>query len=207
MEEVWKDVVGYEGSYQVSNLGRVKSIDRNIKGQHFPEKIMKQQENRYGYKTVSLSKKGKHTRAFVARLVAIAFIPNPDNLPCVGHKDDIPSKENNTVENLYWTTFEDNNKTPNRRMRLSKSLKGREFSEQTKRKMSENHANIARGNNPHAKAVMCENMIFACIKDCAEYYNVPYPTFKNWINGTNPMPERFKLLGLKYFNEEEPNEN
>lgn len=206
MEEIWKDVTGYEGLYQVSNLGRVKSLDRVIKGQHFEEKIMKLQTNN-GYKWLWLNKDGKRKAKRINRLVAEEFIPNPDNLPCVGHKDDIPSKENNTVENLYWTTFEDNNKTPNRRMRLSKSLKGREFSEQTKRKMSENHANIARGNNPHAKAVMCENMIFACIKDCAEYYNVPYPTFKNWINGTNPMPERFKLLGLKYFNEEESNEN
>lgn len=206
MEEIWKDVTGYEGIYQVSNLGRVKSLDRVIKGQHFEEKIMKLQTNN-GYKWLWLNKDGKRKAKRINRLVAEEFIPNPDNLPCVGHKDDIPSKENNTVENLYWTTFEDNNKTPNRRMRLSKSLKGREFSEQTKRKMSENHANIARGNNPHAKAVMCENMIFACIKDCAEYYNVPYPTFKNWINGTNPMPERFKLLGLKYFNEEESNEN
>ena len=206
MEEIWKDVTGYEGLYQVSNLGRVKSLDRVIKGQHFEEKIMKLQTNN-GYKWLWLNKDGKRKAKRINRLVAEEFIPNPDNFPCVGHKDDIPSKENNTVENLYWTTFEDNNKTPNRRMRLSKSLKGREFSEQTKRKMSENHANIARGNNPHAKAVMCENMIFACIKDCAEYYNVPYPTFKNWINGTNPMPERFKLLGLKYFNEEESNEN
>ena len=206
MEEIWKDVTGYEGLYQVSNLGRVKSLDRVIKGQHFEEKIMKLQTNN-GYKWLWLNKDGKRKAKRINRLVAEEFIPNPDNLPCVGHKDDIPSKENNTVENLYWTTFEDNNKTPNRRMRLSKSLKGREFSERTKRKMSENHANIARGNNPHAKAVMCENMIFACIKDCAEYYNVPYPTFKNWINGTNPMPERFKLLGLKYFNEEESNEN
>lgn len=206
MEEIWKDVTGYEGLYQVSNLGRVKSLDRVIKGQHFEEKIMKLQTNN-GYKWLWLNKDGKRKAKRINRLVAEEFIPNPDNLPCVGHKDDIPSKENNTVENLYWTTFEDNNKTPNRRMRLSKSLKGREFSEQTKRKMSENHANIARGNNPHAKAVMCENMIFSCIKDCAEYYNIPYPTFKNWINGTNPMPERFKLLGLKYFNEEESNEN
>ena len=206
MEEIWKDVTGYEGLYQVSNLGRVKSLDRVIKGQHFEEKIMKLQTNN-GYKWLWLNKDGKRKAKRINRLVAEEFIPNPDNLPCVGHKDDIPSKENNTVENLYWTTFEDNNKTPNRRMRLSKSLKGREFSEQTKRKMSENHANIARGNNPHAKAVMCENMIFACIKDCAEYYNIPYPTFKNWTNGTNPMPEKFKLLGLKYFNEEEPNEN
>lgn len=206
MEEIWKDVTGYEGIYQVSNLGRVKSLDRVIKGQHFEEKIMKLQTNN-GYKWLWLNKDGKRKAKRINRLVAEEFIPNPNNLPCVGHKDDIPSKENNTVENLYWTTFEDNNKTPNRRMRLSKSLKGREFSEQTKRKMSENHANIARGNNPHAKAVICENMIFACIKDCAEYYNIPYPTFKNWINGTNQMPEKFKLLGLKYFNEEESNEN
>jgi hypothetical protein len=90
--EVWKDVVGYEGLYQVSNLGRVKSVERykdnNGTKQLVKERILKQGENKKGgYLKVDLWKNNKSKTLYVHRLVAIAFIDNPTNKPTVNHID------------------------------------------------------------------------------------------------------------------------
>lgn len=103
--EIWKPVVGYEGLYEVSNLGRVKSLDRIVKGcygsiAHKKGKIISSGIGSTGYCIVSLQKDGKGKSFGVHRLVAQAFIPNPDNLPMVNHKDEV--KTNNNVENLEW---------------------------------------------------------------------------------------------------------
>lgn len=102
-EEIWKDVIGYEGLYAVSNLGRVKSLPR---GKQWP---YRQTHNnirkpllKNGYYAVNLSKNGKVEYFFIHRLVAMAFIPNPHNLPFINHKDE--SRTNNRVENLEWCT-------------------------------------------------------------------------------------------------------
>lgn len=102
MEEIWKDVVGYEGLYKVSNLGRVKSMNYHRSGK---EKILKTDKSRY--ERVPLCKNGKETTETVHKLVAMAFIPNPYNLPQVNHKDE--NKLNNNVENLEWCTQSYNN--------------------------------------------------------------------------------------------------
>ena len=95
MEEIWKDVVGYEGLYQVSNTGKVRSLsDRH----YLKEK--KLQKNNCGYLTVLLSKNSKQTRRTVHRLVAEAFIPNVNALPQINHIDE--DKRNNSVSNLEW---------------------------------------------------------------------------------------------------------
>lgn len=112
MEEIWKDVVGYEGLYQVSNLGRVKSckklIIRKNKGNFIlKEKIMKNSVTGYGYYMVNLYKNGKYTHFLVHRLVALAFIPNPLNKPCINHIDAV--KTNNKTNNLEWVTYGENN--------------------------------------------------------------------------------------------------
>ena len=91
MEE-WKEVPDYEGLYEVSNTGNVRSLIKN--------KIIKGFINRCGYKLVGLSKNGISKWFQVHRLVAQVFIPNPDNLPMVNHKDE--DKNNNRVENLEW---------------------------------------------------------------------------------------------------------
>lgn len=106
-KEVWKDVVGYEGYYQVSNLGRVKSVDRYIEhyrgGKTFKKgKIKALNVRKDGYVSVQLSKDAKARTLRVHRLVAEAFIPNPNNLPQVNHKDE--NKGNNHVSNLEWCT-------------------------------------------------------------------------------------------------------
>ena len=102
--EVWKDIPGYEGIYQVSNLGKVKSIDREVKCKNsvrfYKGKALSQCKDDKGYYRVLLAVAGKHKSCQVHRLVAEAFIPNPENLPEVNHKDENPS--NNCVENLEW---------------------------------------------------------------------------------------------------------
>lgn len=104
-QEIWKDVVGYEGSYRVSNLGRVKSIDRVIKNRVYIGKIKIETDNR-GYKMVRLSKNSKGSGKLVHRLVALAFIENKNNYPDVNHKD--LDKTNNRLENLEWVSEKQN---------------------------------------------------------------------------------------------------
>lgn len=110
--EIWKPIPGYEGSYEVSNLGRVRSVDRYIltkNGKVFKKGVIrKPKEDEDGYLRVNLSKNGKKKEMFVHRLVAITFIDNPNNLPVVNHKDG--NKKNNTVENLEWCTRSENDK-------------------------------------------------------------------------------------------------
>ena len=108
-QEIWRDVVGYEGLYEVSNLGRVRSLDRETKDTIGRKRKYKGQllnptisNNGNGYLRVRLSEDGKRTDFRVHRLVAEAFIPNPDNKTDVGFKE--LDKSNVSVENLYWTT-------------------------------------------------------------------------------------------------------
>ena len=102
----WKPVVGYEGLYEVSNYGRVKSKYTSTRITDTKNKIMKQKYDTRGYFRVNLTKNGKQKNLLVSRLVAMAFVPNPKNLPMVGHDDD--NKENNHVSNLYWTDAAEN---------------------------------------------------------------------------------------------------
>lgn len=97
MEEIWKDITGYEGLYQVSNLGNVRSLNYNNTGK---PRNLKIKINKYGFAEVKLSKKNKTRDFMVARLVAKSFIPNPNNKPQVMHisKDGT----DNSVDNLKW---------------------------------------------------------------------------------------------------------
>ena len=96
MEEVWKDIKGYEGLYKISNYGNIKSIHCRF-GMRKQPKNAKIGINK-GYKRYGLSKDGKEIKFYVHRLVAEAFIPNPNGYPCINHKDE--NKFNNNVENL-----------------------------------------------------------------------------------------------------------
>lgn len=115
MIEEWKDVVGFEGFYQVSNLGNVK------------RKKLLRLSGGGRYVQVILSKNGKSYGKSVHRLVATAFLPNPDNLPCVNHKDENP--KNNCVDNLEWCTYKYNNEYNGRvdkcKNKISATLRGR----------------------------------------------------------------------------------
>lgn len=103
MCEIWKDIRGYEGLYQVSNLGRVRSLDRRDKrNRYWPERVLKSIVGKFGYASVHLLKDGVTKTAKVHRLVALMFIENPNNYKEVNHKDE--NKLNNSVDNLEWCT-------------------------------------------------------------------------------------------------------
>lgn len=109
MEEMWRDIPGYEGYYQVSNLGRVKSLERMVKHGGYEyrrkERIRSPFETA-GYLCVALNKDTIEKTYQIHQLVAIAFIPNPENKPIVNHIDG--NKTNNCVDNLEWVTYKEN---------------------------------------------------------------------------------------------------
>lgn len=124
MEEVWKDIEGYEGLYQISNLGRVKSLDRIIIDKNGNKKNIRGRykhgsDNGHGYLTVMLNKDTTSVRRYIHRLVAQAFIPNPLKLPEVNHKDE--NRSNNVVTNLEWVDYLTNRIYGTRLDRLSES--------------------------------------------------------------------------------------
>lgn len=105
MKEIWKDIKGYEGLYQVSNLGNVKSLKRWIRQYNDyieKEKILKPCVNSVGYYIVVLYKNKKKKNFYLHKLIAEAFIPNPNNYPQINHIDG--NKRNNDINNLEWCT-------------------------------------------------------------------------------------------------------
>lgn len=104
MDEIWKPIAGYEGIYEISNLGRVKSLNYHRSGK---ECVLKPNKHNCGYIRATLSNGGHMLSYYVHRLVAEAFIPNPDHLPQVNHIDE--DKTNNRVDNLEWCTAKYNN--------------------------------------------------------------------------------------------------
>ena len=120
MKEIWRDIKDYEGLYQVSNLGHVRSLDRtDIIGRKQVGSILKYFDNKDGYRKVFIRNNGKQKMVFIHRLVANTFIPNKDNKPQVNHKDE--DKHNNYVDNLEWVTSKENNNYGTRNIRASKS--------------------------------------------------------------------------------------
>lgn len=115
-EEIWKDIEGYKGAYQISNLGNVKSVEREVTQWNESAKkyvtriqkalIMKPFEDEDGYLRLQLIKDGIRKKHFVHRLVALAFIPNPENKPEVNHKQG--DKKDNRVWMLEWSTSSEN---------------------------------------------------------------------------------------------------
>lgn len=116
MIEIWKDIKGYEGIYQISSLGRVKSLERWIKTGRGGNQlrggiILNPKINTAGYYEVGLRKTGKKRKFIrVHQLVAIHFIPNPENKPCIDHIN--RNRTDNRVENLRWCTYKENSNNP-----------------------------------------------------------------------------------------------
>jgi hypothetical protein len=166
--EIWASIDGFEGLYEVSTFGRVRSMERVVMNngglQHKHERILKQNIGRFGHCTVVLCKNGKTFPRLVHRLVATAFISNPDGKPVVDHIDTNPM--NNSVSNLRWATVQENALNPLTRIhnsqskkghpyypakdpatkskRISKALKGRKLSEERKKQLSEAHRTSSR---------------------------------------------------------------
>ncbi len=115
--EVWKDIEGYEGYYQISNMGRVRSLDRGmfVEQDRYEQprwmkrsgRILQQHPDGKGYPMVRLCREGKVKQIVTHRLVAIHFIPNPESKPAVNHIDSNPL--NNSQANLEWCTITENN--------------------------------------------------------------------------------------------------
>lgn len=138
MEEFWKTIEGYP-NYMISNLGRVKSLNYHNTGK---EKIRKLSINHKGYYQIDLWKNGKYEAFRIHRLVAEAFIPNPNNLPCVNHKDE--NKQNNFVyinedgtvdlekSNIEWCDISYNNTYNNRHKKIGDKLRGKNNTDKSK---------------------------------------------------------------------------
>ena len=158
MEE-WRDIRGYEGLYQISNLGRVKSL-RDNHGK-YREKILNP-SNRKGYLIVSLCRKGRKREFKVHRLVALHFIDNPNNYSQVNHKDE--NKENNRVDNLEWCTPKYNSNYGTRTQRASEKITGSKNPMYGK----------TYSKNPASRKVQCitTGKKFNCIKEASEYYSI-----------------------------------
>ena len=204
MKEVWKDIEGYEGLYQISNFGKVFSFKSN--------KILKPFNDKKGYLKIELRKENRRKIYFLHRLVAMCFIENKNNLPYVNHKDE--NKHNNRVENLEWCTCKYNNNYGTRNSRISKKMLGennpmygkrgdlspnkhkmlgennpmygKHHSKETKRKMSESRIGLFTGNkNPRAKKVMCitTGEIFDYIGMAETKYNISHSNISACCKG------------------------
>ena len=161
--EIWKPIVikqngvlyDFTGLYEVSNFGRVRSL--NYRG-HGKIKLMKPCKiNSSGYLIVDLTKDGKNKNFRVHRLVATAFIPNPQNLETVNHKD--YNRANNSVDNLEWLSREDNTREAHKH-------KDKALSEEHKRKISE----------ANATKVLCieTRQVFDSIKEACNWLDINY---------------------------------
>ncbi|MBQ0088583.1 MAG: HNH endonuclease [Prevotellaceae bacterium] len=135
----WRDVVGYEGLYQVSNKGDVRNA--------VTHKILKQAIDKYGYCKVGLFKNKKQKEGKVHRLVAMAFIPNPENKPCINHLN--TKRNDNRVENLEWCTWKENSNHEPTRKHISESKMGeknhnyhRIFTEKERENISKAHKGL-----------------------------------------------------------------
>lgn len=167
MNEIWRDVVGYEGLYQVSDQANVKSLNYRRTGKG---RVMKPSFDTNGYLVVFLSKGGERTLYKVDKLVAEAFIENPDNKPRICHINTI--RADSRAENLCWASQKE--------IRNNATAKGRT-------------------SGRVAAQVFCEGIIYNSIAECAEHYGVKRITMYKWLDGSSPIPSDFFKKGLRYY--------
>ena len=165
-EEIWKPVVGLEDRYEISNKGRCRSKERSFKDKrgrilHIRQHEMKPVRDEY-VEFVLKHNDGKQHLHTSHRMVAEAFIPNPENLPCVNHKDE--NKYNNNVDNLEWCTYSYNANYNGNAKRIGEKLRG---------KITHN-----------SKKVLCveENKVFESMSRCQKHYHISYKKLKKLLN-------------------------
>ena len=154
--EVWKDVVGYEGIYKVSNKGNVRRVEWiGARGRECGGRTLKPKYDKDGYSEVTLCKNGMMKSKRSHRLVAEAFIPNPNGLPQVNHIDEV--KDNNNVENLEWCTskYNSNHGTSIERRVKAQSKKVRAINVETGEVITFNSASEARRSGYHKVSQAC----------------------------------------------------
>lgn len=190
--EVWRDLKFYEDKYEISNFGNI----RNKRTKQLKKSTLKDN----GYLIYSFWINGRTKQEYAHRLVALTFIPNPNNLPQVNHKDE--NKSNNHVDNLEWCDCAYNNTYGTARIRsVATQMKTGNYDRARDRWLNANPSKVnpkIRGNNSYSKKVYCDGVIFDCLKDCAEYYGVNYSTFRCWISGADKMPQYFVDKNLHY---------
>lgn len=204
--EIWKEInIENFSKYEISTFGRIRNKNN-------PNHIMKQRLNASGYWIISLYNDNAKAKTFsVHRLVALTFIPNPNNLPQVNHKDESPL--NPRMDNLEWCTPKYNSNYGNIKEKQRKAKEGMYFgednpmwgkhhSEKTKKKMSEVHYDCNGGKNPRARKVFYKGIIYSCIKECAKAYNVSYFAMMNYLNGKTKNMKNFDTDTLKYYDKE-----
>lgn len=146
--EKWRDIPGYEGLYQASDLGKIKSLEKYVnnryKDVYREERILKPSISKGGYKRVVLTKDGTKKYIAVHRLIAMTFIPNPDNFPQINHKDE--DKQNNCVSNLEWCTCKYNTRYSKAKKIIQYDLEGNYIKEWDCIKQVEEELNIKSNN-------------------------------------------------------------
>ena len=172
--EIWRDVVGYEGLYMVSENGAVRNCKTN-------KVLATKVERQTGYCKVNLSKNGVSKWTLLHRVIAKAFIPNPENKPCIDHIN--TNRQDNRLTNLRWVTHTENMNNPLSKIKISEAGLGHRHTEETKRKMSqtrmghptsETTRQKIKMSNPNKRPVICldTNEVFNTYNDAGRKYGL-----------------------------------
>ncbi len=166
MKEVWKSIEGYEGMYEISNLGRIKSFKADKQN----GKILKLKNSTSGYSKCALFKDNHPTTFTIHKLVAQAFIPNTDNKSQINHIDG--NKENNRVDNLEWCTPKENMKHASKTGLIKRGRRNKRVKKNSKTK--EKYIAPKGEYSKNAKKVLCVTTgeVFNCIKYASEKYGI-----------------------------------
>lgn len=172
----WREIEQYNGAYMINEVGDVKSVDRLVITKTGCSRLIRSRAiscrvNNFGYATVRLSKDGKTSTCFVHRLVARAFIDNPDNLPQINHLSG--DKLDNSVSNLEWV---DASKNANHAYA--------------------NGLNKHKGQDHIYSASIIDRssgLIFPTIKSFCQFYSIPYSTGRNMLNGNIKVPRELEI--------------
>lgn len=181
MNEIWKDIEGYEDLYQISNMGRVKSLERNllVKNGHYRKKneaIMRQTSGPNGYHAICLRLNKKTKRFLVHRLVGIAFIPNPLRKETINHKDGV--KNNNRLFNLEWATQAENlNHALITGLRRSRERSLKDIEALTVITFLSTHKRVMK---KLARHYMVSPSLISRIKKRETWSHMPFPTSTEW---------------------------
>lgn len=163
MQEVWKAIKGY-ANYQISNLGNVRKINKDYRCAKY--KPLKPKLEKNGYLRICLSKNSLKNYYNIHRLVAEAFIPNPNNFPIINHKDE--NRSNNNVNNLEWCTYKYNNNYGNIKVKMSNSALKRKVQQYDKNMnllntyISIKEASIKTNSNRRYISQCCKNTTLTC---------------------------------------------